>query len=272
MIPFLAPGARFPPVERALRRPDGLLAAGGDLSVARWSAPTRTASSRGSTRAIPILWWSPNPRMVLPCAEFHRLADAAPAAEAATTCAVSLDGAFTEVRRRLRGAARRRGRHLARPGDAGGLPARCTRAGCAHSVEVWRGEQLVGGLYGVALGRMFFGESMVARRDRRARRSRWPGWRRRCSSGACRSIDCQMATPHLASLGARGGAAPAVHRVGDRPRAPARARGLALRRRPRPCREVGNRLGGAGKRLIARRLPLRPILAAARRARATLTA
>ena len=200
MIPFLPPNAPFPPVERALKRPDGLLAAGLDLSI--------ETLARAYTRGIfpwfnagdPILWWSPDPRMVLPCDEFH-LSRTLRRRLNKRDVRVSLDEAFVQV---VAACAEPRD-------DQGGtwlVPAMQAayramhEAGLAHSVEVWRGDRLVGGLYGVALGRMFFGESMVSRESDGSKvaiawlAAQMIDWNMPL-------IDCQMATEHLASLGAR---------------------------------------------------------------------
>jgi leucyl/phenylalanyl-tRNA--protein transferase len=200
MIPFLPPGAAFPPVERALRRPDGLLAAGVDLSLDTLVRAYAHGIFPWFNDGDPILWWSPSPRMVLPCAEFH-LSRSLRRRLKKRDVRVSLDEAFGEV---VSACAEPRdeegGTWLIPPMQA----AYCAmhEAGLAHSVEVWRGERLVGGLYGVALGRMFFGESMVSRESDGSKvalawlAAQMLDWQMPL-------IDCQMATEHLASLGAR---------------------------------------------------------------------
>ncbi len=200
MIPFLAPGARFPPVERALRRPDGLLAAGGDLSVATLVRAYRQGIFPWFNEGDPILWWSPNPRMVLRCAEFH-VSRTLRRRLNRRDVRVSLDEAFTDV---VAACAAPRdedgGTWLVPEMQAAYLAMHAE--GLAHSVEVWRGDQLVGGLYGVALGRMFFGESMVAR-ETDASKMAMAWLSAQLLDWDMPLIDCQMATPHLASLGAR---------------------------------------------------------------------
>lgn len=200
MIPFLAPGQAFPPVERALRRPDGLLAAGGDLTV-----PTLIgAYARGIfpwyNQGDPILWWSPNPRMVLPCAEFH-LSRTLRRRLKKRDVRVSIDEAFDEMIDAC-----------AAPRDEEGgtwLVPEMQRAyrtlfadGMAHSVEVWREGRVIGGLYGVSLGRMFFGESMVSR-ESDASKIALAWLSAQMLAWEMPIIDCQMATAHLHSLGAR---------------------------------------------------------------------
>ena len=245
MIPFLAPGARFPPVDRALARPDGLLAAGGDLSVATLVRAYRQGIFPWFNEGDPILWWAPNPRMVLRCAEFH-VSRTLRRRLKRRDVRVSLDEAFVDssppARRPVtRKAAPGSSRTCRRP------TARMHTEGLAHSVEVWRGDQLVGGLYGVALGRMFFGESMVSREpDVSKMAMAWLA--AQLLDWDMPLIDCQMATPHLASLGAR-----SVPRrqftawVAALASQPGSGR-LALRQRPRPPHQAGRCFERAGDR------------------------
>lgn len=200
MIPILAPGAPFPAVGRALDDPDGLLAAGGDLSV----STLVDAYSRGIFpwfgEGDPVLWWSPDPRTVLVPSEMH-LSRSLRRRLRAGNFRVSLDEQFDAVMEEC--AAPRRG-------EAGTwlIPRmraayqRLHAAGLAHSVEVWMDGELAGGLYGVAIGRMFCGESMFSRRPDGSKIAM--AW---LAAQMCRwrlpLIDCQLATPHLESLGAR---------------------------------------------------------------------
>ncbi|HVG86009.1 MAG TPA: leucyl/phenylalanyl-tRNA--protein transferase [Vicinamibacterales bacterium] len=200
MIPFLAPGARFPPVERALRRPDGLLAAGGDLSVATLVRAYRQGIFPWFNEGDPILWWSPNPRMVLRCAEFH-VSRTLRRRLNRHDVRVSLDEAFTDVVAACAAPRDEEGGTWLVPEMQAAYLAMHAE-GLAHSVEVWRGDQLVGGLYGVALGRMFFGESMVAR-ETDASKMAMAWLSAQLLDWDMPLVDCQMATPHLASLGAR---------------------------------------------------------------------
>lgn len=200
MIPFLAPGARFPSVDRALRRPDGLLAAGGDLSVATLVRAYRHGIFPWFNEGDPILWWSPDPRMVLPCADFH-VSRTLRRRLNRRDVRVTFNEAFAELVDAC-----------AAPRDQEGgtwLVADMKHAyqalhaeGLAHSVEVWRDDDLVGGLYGVALGRMFFGESMVSR-EPDASKIALAWLSAQLLEWEMPIIDCQMATAHLASLGAR---------------------------------------------------------------------
>ena len=200
MIPWLRPGKRFPPLSRALASPNGLLCAGGDLSPERLVE----AYSRGIfpwfSEGDPILWWSPDPRMVLFPAEL-KVSRSLRKAVARGAYETRYDSAFAEVMAQCA---------APRDGHAGTwivpeMVAAYTelhRRGLAHSVESWRDGELAGGLYGVALGQVFFGESMFARAAD-ASKVALVRLVERLAAGGCRVIDCQQATPHLASLGAR---------------------------------------------------------------------
>ena len=161
MIPWLGPDDPFPPVEQAAAEPNGLLAAGGDLSVARLVEAYRRGIFPWFNHDQPILWWSPDPRMVLFPAEL-KIARSLAKTLRTTRFEVRADTAFRDVIQACR---------VPRGGQAGTwittpmVEAYCElhRHGIAHSVETWLDGKLVGGLYGVALGRAFFGESMFTR-------------------------------------------------------------------------------------------------------------
>jgi len=199
-IPFLAAGARFPPASRALRAPDGLLAAGGDLTVATLVEAYTHGIFPWFSEGDPILWWSPDPRMVLPTAEMH-LSRSLRRRLRRRDFRVSFDEAFEEVLQ-----------VCAEPREPGGgtwlvpeMQAAYTAmrdAGLAHSVEVWMDGDLAGGLYGVGIGRMFFGESMFSRRTDGSKIA-IAYLAAQMSAWGMPIIDCQMATGHLESLGAR---------------------------------------------------------------------
>jgi leucyl/phenylalanyl-tRNA--protein transferase len=197
-------------VHSALKEPPGLLAAGADLSITR----LRSAYTQGIfpwfQDGEPILWWSPEPRMVLKCEEFHpshslrkRLRQIANHHQAGNfEIVVKVD---TSLRAVMQGCARR--------AVSDGPGTWITReielayqawhlAGEVHSIETWMGQQLVGGLYGVSLGKMFYGESMFSHATDASKialahlvlflRQQGVDW-----------IDCQMKTEHLGRLGAR---------------------------------------------------------------------
>ena len=199
MIPFLGPADPFPPVEQALDQPDGLLAAGGSLTTRRLVDAYRRGIFPWFNEGDPILWWSPDPRTVLRPSQIH-VSHSLRKKLRKESFLLTIDRVFTRV---LDGCA------APRPGDSGtwlSLPMRRAyaslhAAGLAHSIEVWMDGELAGGIYGVAIGRMFFGESMFSRRTDAskiamarlaAQLDRWE----------FPLIDCQLETHHLLSLGA----------------------------------------------------------------------
>ena len=195
------PGAPFPPVQQALREPDGLLAAGGDLTPVRLLNAYRNGIFPWSGEGQPLLWWSPDPRMVFATESFSL---ASRFRRQLRNCDWRLrsDTAFDQVIRACSS--------LPRPGQDGTWITsemivaynELHRLGHAHSIEVFSGAQLVGGIYGVAIGRMFFGESMFSAQS---------GGSKVALAGLCRllsgwgwpMIDAQVENPHLLSLGAR---------------------------------------------------------------------
>jgi leucyl/phenylalanyl-tRNA--protein transferase len=187
----------FPPVERALKNPNGLLAAGGDLTVARLLAAYRRGVFPWYSAPEPILWWSPDPRMVLYCEELKVSRSLAKSVRN-KGYEVRIDTVFERV---LDGCAdREEGTWLGRAMRAAYLALH--RAGYAHSFETWHGAELVGGLYGVALGRMFYGESMFSRATD-ASKVALVALVGELGARGFPLIDCQMHTALLASLGAR---------------------------------------------------------------------
>jgi leucyl/phenylalanyl-tRNA--protein transferase len=200
MIPWLAPGDPFPPLERALEEPNGLLAAGADLSVPRLIEAYRGGIFPWFSEGQPPLWWSPDPRMVLLPPEL-KLPRSLRKRLARRDYEVRADTAFEDV---IRACA------APRPGQEGTwITAELAaayialhRAGHAHSVETWIGGELAGGLYGVALGRLFFGESMFTRVPD-ASKIALAHLVRQLERWRYGMIDCQMKTAHLARFGAR---------------------------------------------------------------------
>jgi leucyl/phenylalanyl-tRNA--protein transferase len=189
----------FPPVDRALREPDGLLAAGGDLSPTRLLAAYRRGIFPWYSRGQPILWWCPDPRAVLMPDQMK--------VSRSLGKTIRNRGFVTRVDTAFRDVIRACGSSELRPGGTWLSPEmraaymKLHKLGFAHSVETWLDGRLVGGLYGVALGQMFFGESMFST-ERDASKV---ALKRLCDELLTRRfhmIDCQMATPHLLSLGA----------------------------------------------------------------------
>ncbi len=163
-IPLIAAKQKLPSPDTALAEPNGLLAIGGDLSVERLTEAYRNGIFPWFSDGDPILWWSPDPRAVFLLDHLK-----APASLRKffrqSGWRVTLDTAFAQV---IRACA-----ESPRPGQDGtwiteemiAAYIRLHQHGLAHSIEVWAGEQLVGGLYGIAMGRMFFGESMFSARS-----------------------------------------------------------------------------------------------------------
>ena len=199
-IPLLGAHDPFPPVDEALDEPDGLLAAGADLSVPRLIDAYAHGIFPWFNAGDPILWWSPDPRTVLVPRDFH-VSHSLRKRLRQPDIKVTTDTIFARVLRECA---------APRDGESGTwlIPSMQTaymtlhRLGLAHSIEVWSDDVLAGGLYGVSLGRIFFGESMFSRqRDGSkialayltAQLDRWD----------FPLIDCQLATDHLRSLGAQ---------------------------------------------------------------------
>jgi len=200
MIPYLDAEDPFPPVEDAMREPNGLLAAGADLSPGRLLDAYRRGIFPWFGDEDPLLWWSPDPRMVLFVEELH-VSRSLRKTIRSGRFVVTADRAFSAV---MTGCAEPRA-------DAEGTwittemraaYARLAALGYAHSIEAWGDGQLVGGLYGVAIGRIFFGESMFARVPD-ASKVAFVTLVRHLQRWQFRMIDCQMPTAHLASFGAR---------------------------------------------------------------------
>jgi leucyl/phenylalanyl-tRNA--protein transferase len=200
MIPLLRTDIPFPPVEQALRSPNGLLAAGGDLSADRLLGAYRQGIFPWFSEGEPILWWSPDPRMVLFPKEF-KISNSLRKTLRNASYEVRTDTAFEQVMRAC--AAPREGANGTWIHEEM-VAAYCElhRLGYAHSVETWMDGELVGGLYGMSLGRMFYGESMFSRRSD-ASKIALAHLAAQLEQWDFGMIDCQMNTPHLSSLGAR---------------------------------------------------------------------
>jgi len=209
MLAWLDRDAPFPPAETALRDPPGLLAVGGELTLARLRLAYRNGIFPWYTEGEPILWWSLDPRLLLACEDFHashslrkRLRAIARHEDDVTpSVQIRVDTAFAQVMRAC---------GAPRSGETGTWitpamqAAYCAwhRAGEVHSVETWINGQLAGGLYGVSLGAMFCGESMFARATDASKIALAYLVRFLLRHGVTH-IDCQQNTPHLVSLGAR---------------------------------------------------------------------
>ncbi len=202
MLTWIEPHQPLPPPERALTDPPGLVAAGRDLSAKRLLEAYRQGIFPWYSQGQPVLWWSPDPRMVVFIDAFEpsrSLRRTLKKVREAGHWQVRLDTDFVSVMRAC--AAPRAGQDgtwITR--DIIAAYQQLHRLGHAHSVEVWEDERLIGGLYGVSIGRMFFGESMFTRVPDASK----------CAFAALvnllrgldfHMIDCQQSTAHLASLG-----------------------------------------------------------------------
>lgn len=200
MIPLLSTRAPFPPLETALQEPNGLLAAGGDLSVERLLNAYRMGIFPWFNEDEPILWWSPDPRMVLYPNEL-KISRSLRKTVNKNQFKIYFDRHFNQV---MHACAE------PRSGQPGTWihPEMITaynelhQMGYAHSVEVLMDDSLVGGLYGVALGKVFFGESMFSKVTD-ASKVAFVYLVKQLQSRGFELIDCQVKTTHLASLGAR---------------------------------------------------------------------
>lgn len=200
-VTCLGPSTPFPPLEQALAEPNGLLAYGGDLSPLRLVDAYRHGIFPWYSDGQPLLWWSPDPRMVLEIDAF-RVSRSLSRRIRRREFEIRVDTAFAAV---IEACASRY------PQSAGSTW--ITRAmsnayrslhalGYVHSVEAWRGDELAGGLYGLALGKVFFGESMFTRVTD-ASKVALAGLVEVLRGHHVPLIDCQQQTRHLASLGAR---------------------------------------------------------------------
>jgi leucyl/phenylalanyl-tRNA--protein transferase len=201
MITWLAGDAPFPPIERALTEPNGLLAAGGDLSPERLLAAYRRGIFPWYSAGQPILWWTPDPRMVLDVASF-KVARSLRKTVRQRRFEIRADTSFTRV---IHACAT-----TPRSGQFGtwitpqmvDAYTELHRRGYAHSVEAWKGDELVGGLYGLLLDRVFFGESMFAF-ETDASKVALVALVSVLRTIGVEMVDCQQETEHLATFGAR---------------------------------------------------------------------
>ena len=204
MITWLGSGDPFPPIKSALKNPPGLLAAGADLSPERLVDAYRHGIFPWFSEGDPILWWSTDPRMVLFTNEFrvsHSLRKRLARSIDDPAIEIRCDHAFEEV---ITACAEPRerdgGTWIVDEVIAAYLDLH--HRGYAHSIETWIDGRLVGGLYGVAIGRMFYGESMFARVTDASKiaLAHLVAFAR---EHAMPMLDCQQQTRHLASMGAR---------------------------------------------------------------------
>lgn len=190
---------RFPDVELAMTEPNGLLAVGGDLSIERLLTAYRSGIFPWYSNGQPILWWSPNPRAVLYLDKL-KISRSLKKTLRKDNYELRLDSAFMQV---IDACASARGPATGTwiTEEMAYAYQRLHEQGYAHSIEVWRDHRLVGGLYGVSLGKVFFGESMFSR-ERDASKIALTALVKHLQKFEFAFIDCQVASAHLSSLGA----------------------------------------------------------------------
>ena len=202
-LPFIPPEDktfRFPNVERSLIEPNGLLAFGGDLSSARLLSAYRSGIFPWFSDDQPILWWSPDPRMVLFPDELH-ISRSLNKALKKTELMFSYDNAFDRVIEAC-SQPREKQKETWITFEMKQAYHQLHRQGYAHSFEVWDNDKLVGGLYGVAIGQVFFGESMFSHQTNASKIAFVLGVNLLISWGY-QLIDCQVETEYLESFGAK---------------------------------------------------------------------
>ncbi|MDP3086306.1 MAG: leucyl/phenylalanyl-tRNA--protein transferase [Rubrivivax sp.] len=208
MLNWIEDGVPLPPTAMALGADSdapGLVAAGGQVTPARLDEAYRKGIFPWYSPGQPVLWWSPDPRMVLPVAEFrlsHTLRKTLRRFIRSPGCEIRIDSAFRQVIQACSQAPRAGQDGTWISNDIIDAYGAWHQAGRVHSVETWVDGELVGGLYGVGIGRMFFGESMFSRQPD-ASKIALAALVARCRASGITLIDCQQNTGHLASLGAR---------------------------------------------------------------------
>ena len=199
-IPWLEDGStHFPNVESSLKEPNGLLAVGGDLSPPQLLAAYKQGIFPWFDETQPPLWWSPNPRLILKPDQLH-ISKSMTKLIRKSPFSVTTDTAFEEI---MRACSEPREKQEGTWISEQMIDAYCElyRLGYAHSVEVWSSGKMVGGLYGVALGEVFFGESMFSRCSN-ASKYGFTLLTLTLRRHGYKLIDCQVYSDHLASLGA----------------------------------------------------------------------
>lgn len=193
------PEQAFPPVHKALQEPEGLLAVGGCLSPTRIINAYRQGIFPWFNPQDPILWWSPNPRLILLPHQIY-ISRSLSKTMRSDKFTFTMDQAFLQV---ITACSKPRSYANGTWITKGIIDAytQLHQLGIAHSAEVWSEGELVGGLYGVALGQVFFGESMFHTKTD-ASKVAFAHLVQHLTEWNYRVIDCQVHTPHLASLGA----------------------------------------------------------------------
>ncbi len=194
------PADAFPDVESSLSEPDGLLAAGGDLSAERLLAAYARGIFPWYEKGQPILWWCPDPRCVLWPADLHisrRLRQQI----RNSTAELRFDCSFSNVVRECAGERRsQQGTWITE--EMITAYEQLHDDGWAHSIEIWDDDELIGGLYGICIGKVFFGESMFSKESNSSKMAML-GLATHMQSSGLELIDCQVVSRHLVSLGAQ---------------------------------------------------------------------
>lgn len=190
----------FPDIDLALQEPDGLLAVGGDLSIERLCTAYKSGIFPWYSAGQPILWWSPDPRMVLFPREV-KISRSLLKKIRQNKFTMTFDQNFTEVIKAC-AAPRVQQQGTWIVSEMIDAYVRLHKSGIAHSVECWSEGQLVGGLYGIAMGKVFFGESMFSRKSD-ASKFAFVYLSKQLERWGFELIDCQVYSSHLESLGAR---------------------------------------------------------------------
>lgn len=200
MIPWIRAGQPFPPLHSALREPSGLLAASTELRADHLLEAYKNGIFPWYSPGEPVLWWSPDPRMTLTTAEL-KIPRSLAKVRRHRAWRITFDQAFSQVIQHCA--------NTPRPGQNGtwitseviAAYTELHRQGYAHSVETWYDHQLVGGLYGIAIGKMFYGESMFAHQAD-ASKLAFVTLVEHLHQAGFKMIDCQVYTDHLARFGA----------------------------------------------------------------------
>jgi len=200
LLPFLTKESPFPPVESALNEPDGLLAAGGDLSIGRLISAYSNGIFPWYSEGEPILWWSPNPRTIFEVENYNPSKSLCRFTKK-STWKVTLNQAFEEV---IQACAEPRsdldGTWIT--DDIVEAYNQLHKKGYAHSIEVWQDSRLIGGIYGVAIGKLFCGESMFSR-ESQASKVAISCLIRYLDGFNFPILDAQIKNPHLTTLGSK---------------------------------------------------------------------
>ena len=194
------PPERFPPVTAALHEPDGLLAAGGDLSTERLLFAYRSGIFPWYDDGQPLLWWSPDPRCVFMPGDFH-ISRRLQRELRQSSAEIRINTAFSDVIHEC-AAPRRSGQGTWITTEMITAYEDLNKGGWAHSIEVWESGELTGGLYGLTIGKAFFGESMFSLTPN-ASKLALLYLADRLHTGDLELLDCQVVSSHLSSLGAR---------------------------------------------------------------------